>query len=527
MDATTHRTVCVPLRDPLGSRVRAAPLLRSLSVEPAAKRHAGEKAEVCSRASFVRSVDELRLTPLRPTGAGTSVPGGAQLASGHAPSMKTVFRSVRLALPPHSMAQHNAVRIRCYTTGFGLIQNDRLTAAAKQLHPNLLRWQWEVANSHNAARLIVAYSTPNSTPTREEMRLVCRQVVRGDSKALRHSLRSGGIPADFTIDNAFTIDHTGSLLSIAAQRGDVECAAILIRCGASVNRQQTSSGCTALRRAAQGPNTVGVVRKLLKAGASTEIPHRDKSTPLFVAAQHGELAVVAALLEHGAKIDAPMDDGATPLFIAAQQGHDDIVRALLEEGLRSPQGFDINVRLAHGVRPFPLYIAAARNHVAVLKTLLEHGAAVDFTTSDGATALYYAAQLNLLDCVTMLADADATIDAPMLDGSTALLIAAQKGHIDVLRLLIARGADVNVRMIEQHDRTTPLYIAAQQGHTACVEALLEAGAITELTCWRDETALCAAKRKRLGAVVEVLCSQPMTRRSGQHYFKLPLSKSVT
>eukprot|EP00803_Ostreobium_quekettii_P007107 evm.model.scf_767.1 EVM.evm.TU.scf_767.1 scf_767:25225-28318(+) len=54
------------------------------------------------------------------------------------------------------------------------------------------------------------------------------------------------------------------------------------------------------------------------------------ATPLFVAAQNGEVEVVRCLLQGGATVDRPNKDGATALYIAAQNKHVEVVEALIE-----------------------------------------------------------------------------------------------------------------------------------------------------------------------------------------------------
>ena len=54
------------------------------------------------------------------------------------------------------------------------------------------------------------------------------------------------------------------------------------------------------------------------------------ATPLFVAAEKGDLEVVRLLVESGANKDqGTTGKGATPLYIAARNGHLEVVRLLV------------------------------------------------------------------------------------------------------------------------------------------------------------------------------------------------------
>ena len=90
------------------------------------------------------------------------------------------------------------------------------------------------------------------------------------------------------------------------------------------------------------------------------------STPLSVAAYHGNLAAVKLLLAHPATIaDSPGDSKNTPLSLAAHRGHLPIVSLLLAHPDVDPNHPDNNDRT-------PLILAASQGRSAVVAALLTH-----------------------------------------------------------------------------------------------------------------------------------------------------------
>jgi len=69
------------------------------------------------------------------------------------------------------------------------------------------------------------------------------------------------------------------------------------------------------------------------------------STPLIVAALHGQSKAVDLLIESGARVDARNNDGSTALLVASFFGHTEIVKALLSAGA------DVNARNQRGETP--------------------------------------------------------------------------------------------------------------------------------------------------------------------------------
>jgi ankyrin repeat protein len=164
----------------------------------------------------------------------------------------------------------------------------------------------------------------------------------------------------------------------------------------------------------------------------------DGGTPLYAAAQIGNLAVVLCLVkELGAYVNKGVGDGATPLFIAAQNGHLALVQCLVKEF-----GADVNKAANDGATP--LSITAHNGHLAVVRLLVaELCADVNQALNNGTTPLHIAAQKGCLAIVRCLVkEFGADINKARPDGATPLMIAANCKHEDVVTFLVKYGANV-------------------------------------------------------------------------------------
>jgi ankyrin repeat protein len=81
-----------------------------------------------------------------------------------------------------------------------------------------------------------------------------------------------------------------------------------------------------------------LVRTLLEAGADINIVTNDDQTPLYIAAQQGQMAVARVLIQAGADVNAATNDGRTPLYMATGLGREPVVRVAGRSGRGCGQG---------------------------------------------------------------------------------------------------------------------------------------------------------------------------------------------
>jgi ankyrin repeat protein len=131
-------------------------------------------------------------------------------------------------------------------------------------------------------------------------------------------------------------------LLAAIQRGDRDFARALLDLGAPVDarfKDATSTLGVAIDGATNGNSAdyARVVELLLARGADVNRRLPDGRTPLFAAAETGDLRILTALLDRGARVnDVVLDD--TALDAAEQNGHQPAARLLHARGGRRARG---------------------------------------------------------------------------------------------------------------------------------------------------------------------------------------------
>jgi ankyrin repeat protein len=194
--------------------------------------------------------------------------------------------------------------------------------------------------------------------------------------AARALIASG---ADLNVPDGFGT----SPLVAAIQHGDEAFVAELLRRGARLDggekRPQVhlSGGAPARVAIEQTPMSAavfstrpGLVRLLLRAGASVDRPNARGETPLLQALQFGKYEVVGVLLDAGADPNRSANDGTTPFLRACRSGRPELVAELLRHHA------DPNLRDAGGQTPLGWLRqtrAASPNFLAIRKLLEKAG----------------------------------------------------------------------------------------------------------------------------------------------------------
>jgi uncharacterized protein len=334
-------------------------------------------------------------------------------------------------------------------------------------------------------------------------------------------------------------DYGATPLMLACDNGSPAMAERLLKAGANPNVAK-STGETALMSCARTGN-LGAVKLLLDHGAEVNArePLRGQ-TALVWAIGRKRREVVKLLIEHKADVRARTKEGFTPLYFAAEQGDVESARILLAAGA------DVNAAASNGMTP--LVAASAGGNQDLLAFLLDHGSNPNAAAQRGFTALHFAAsRRNMLQAVKSLLAHGANPNLRLVEnepypyrdsyqmsqiGATPLLLAAAAGNADVMRALAAGGADPNLTT----DRgTTALMMAAGLGYRQpltdeqykgaqeAVKVAVELGCDVNAAGENSWTALHGAASVGLDAIVQYLVEHGARMDVKDNFGQTPLS----
>ncbi|KAH6613402.1 ankyrin repeat-containing domain protein [Chaetomium tenue] len=422
-------------------------------------------------------------------------------------------------------------------------------------------------NEETVKLLLSQGALVNAAPSRWGGRTALQAAAESGKSSLVRLLVDAG--ADV---NAPAAPEEGrTCLQTAAEQGDLEMVNYLLRSGADVNGPASArSGRTALQAAVEW-DRVAVVEQLLEAGADVRacpscedglqplcaaLSNRsyelarlllDKgadpnenyraSSPLGIAASHGEVEMVRCLILAGADVNSRSDVGVSALETAASQGNAEVVNLLIDGGA-TLDGIDgtraleravvcsfldlVKLFLAKGVspnRPSTAYVtgqSALQRAITtrrpinydIIRLLLDYGADVKV---DGGSCLQAAARAGYHDIVQMLVAAGGDANFPRPEGNleyTALQEAISSKDIDMVHALLDAGADVNGTPVEVMGQTA-LQAAILSEDIDIVHALLDAGADVNAppSGMEGETALQLAVSLRDKDMIQLLLSR--------------------
>jgi ankyrin repeat protein len=311
----------------------------------------------------------------------------------------------------------------------------------------------------------------------------------GDVETVR-SLLAGGADANAARGDGVTALH------LAAERGRLDIAKLLIGAGASAGAETRIGAYTPLHVAAEGGH-VDLVEALLGAGANASAKTTNSGvTPLHLAAKApGGEGAVRALVAAGAPMDArEASSGQTALMFAAAYGRAEAVRELLSRGADA----GITTEVVDVLQRIVIDREASQFLRQTITDLQDAAAGDDASRAEPTPEQIRAAilaQRDFLRANPTVEDFDPaslasqTTDYPggprfmrppfwetlvgKTGGMTALLHAAREGHVDAARALLEGGADVDQT---SGDGTSPLLMATLNGQLELAMLLIEQGA---------------------------------------------------
>lgn len=244
--------------------------------------------------------------------------------------------------------------------------------------------------------------------------------------------------------------------------------------------------------------SVPLLEELVDRGARALAPPSDNL--VCSAAGNGDLRQLGLLLRAGGSPDA-FDSRMPALLRAVSGGHVDAVALLLSAG--ADPNARRKVHSGEGSTPKADGTALAAAERESLPLLLSAGADPNFAAEDGQAALMVAAAQGKAWKVKALLAAGARADAVDPDGRTALHWAMQAlpDGPAIRRMLLDAGAPVNAGIGRSG---TPLHEAARHGTAAALRELLAAGAEVNAPAADGTTPLLIAARRWNPRAVEVL-----------------------
>jgi len=221
---------------------------------------------------------------------------------------------------------------------------------------------WHVSRIHSADK-----------KTRIEAMAALLGMGKEGKEALQKELEPDGEEKDFIAEHGEKVnkrvkkDRNGCYpLHIAADKGMVDAAALLIAKGAGVNAKDTSGKMPLHYAASSG--RMDVVLLFIEIGTDIDVKSGHDLTPLHYAIQRQKYGTVKLLIEKGADIEKP-GDGRTALHWAICSYAPEITELLLNKGA------DINKKCKEGRTP--LHRAVRLHDREAVKLLLEKGADVN------------------------------------------------------------------------------------------------------------------------------------------------------
>ncbi|XP_029848458.3 ankyrin repeat and SOCS box protein 3 [Ixodes scapularis] len=216
-------------------------------------------------------------------------------------------------------------------------------------------------------------------------------------------------------------------------------------------------GDSPLLAATRSSQTEVVQLLLCVGGADVNVGDCGHWYPLHEAASRGDLPTLQCLVAHGrqARLGVRDECRMTPLFAAAQQGQLACLQFLLDTA--KDRGQETLVDRGAEDKATPFMIAVQKGHLDCATLLLKYGADPNRRTTDNITALHLAVQSKTADCLRLLL---AQMDLKkVIDGC----------------LLPFQRREAGTTPSSEEPMISPLHLAVEWRSYECLRELLRAG----------------------------------------------------